>query len=527
MKIINLEKVYGDKVIFDKANLIINKGDKVALLGQNGTGKTSLFRCITGDEFFDGEIIIDGRIAVMEQEKVFDEVNLTFGEYLAQKQTVIDKKISDLEEQMGLPEVYENEKKFNQVLHEHERLCSRTTESKELEKQKDTLYSLGYPVSILDKPISSLSGGQRTALRLTECLSKDADVLLLDEPTNHLDFDSIWWLENKLSKSSQTVIIISHDRFFLDTFVNVVVEIENLDFKKYGTNYSGYLIQRVQHREHMKRQHDIMKAKKDKALASAKEKRIWAHQNGNQSMRIMADRLERQAEELPTIPDPNELEQRYKFECHSSIQTGVSIFETKDLKKSYNKLVFDHATLSISRGDRIGIIGENGSGKTTLLKVLTGLVKADSGTLSLGHNMQIGYFDQEGEDLPVKKKVIDYLMSVNDRLTDYQIASLAKKFGLDHDLPKKKISSLSGGEKSRLQLMAIFSGGYNVLVLDEPTNHLDLELREALEEALRKFAGTVIFVSHDRFFINKVATSIIELKDGTVKRKPGNYSDNK
>lgn len=526
MKIINLEKAYGDNIIFDKANLQVTKGSKIALLGQNGTGKTSLFKCITGEEFFDGEIIIEGKISLMEQEKVFDKVNLTFAEYLAQKQDAINKKITDLEEQMGLPEIYEDEKKYNHILQEYERLCSRTTESREVEKQKEILSSLGYHDSILEKPISSLSGGQKTALRLTECLSKKADILLLDEPSNHLDFESINWLERKLSKSNQTIIIISHDRFFLDRFVSIVIEIENKGFQKYTTNYSNYLIERVAHRKALQKKFDTTNAKKEKLLASAKEKRIWAHKNGNQSMRITADRLERDANNLPNIPNPKELEERYTFECKSGEQSSVRVFEGKNLSKSYDHVVFENATINISRHDKVCIIGDNGCGKTTLLKVLTGLTKTSSGTLQRGNNLHIGYFDQEGENLPGEKKVIDYFMTVNDRMTDYQIANLAKKLGLSHDLPKKKIKSLSGGEKTRLQLMAILSGGYNTLILDEPTNNLDLELREALEKALNKFDGTIVFVSHDRFFIDKIATSIIKIENGQVQELQGNFSDN-
>src|SRR6056297_3960193 len=215
MRIINLEKKFGDKIIFDKENLDLTKGDKVALLGQNGTGKTTLFKNIEGDEFFDGEIIFEGDLAVMEQEKTFDQINLTFDDYLDQKKQIIQDRITNLEKQMGLPEVYENEKRYLRVLREHEILCSRTKESREIEKQKNILESLGYDISILQRPIVNLSGGQKTALRLTECLSKDADILLLDEPTNHLDFNSIDWLESKLKETNQTVIMVSHDRLFI------------------------------------------------------------------------------------------------------------------------------------------------------------------------------------------------------------------------------------------------------------------------------------------------------------------------
>lgn len=526
LKITNLEKSYGDNIVFDKADLSIVSGERVALLGQNGTGKTTLFRCIVGEEFFDGEIQTDGSVAMMEQEKTFDTLHVTFADYLAEKQARINKKIADLEQQMGLPEVYEHERKYMQVLQEHERLCSRTTESKELDKQKSILNSLGYHESILSKPIASLSGGQKTALRLTECLSKDADILLLDEPTNHLDVDSIAWLERTLVESNKTILIISHDRFFLDSFVTAVVEIENQLFVRYATNYSQYLVQRVAHRELLQRHHDATKAKKERLLESSREKREWASKSGSQKMRVLADRLEREADELPNIPDPREFEKLYSFTCKSGERSSMNVFETKNLKKSFDRVVFDEVSVAILRGERVAIVGENGCGKTTLLKVLTKQLDVDSGDLHVGSNLKIGYFDQEGKNLPGEKKVMDYFFTVNDRLTDYQIASLAKKFGLSHDLPKKKISSLSGGEKARLQLMALLSGGYNVLALDEPTNHLDLELRESLERALNEFEGTILFVSHDRFFINKVATNILSIENDIVRKLHGNYSDN-
>lgn len=526
MKITNLEKRYGDKIIFNKANLDLNKGDKVALLGQNGTGKTTLFKCLDGDEFFDGEINFEGNLAVMEQEKIFDKIDLTFEDYLEQKKQVIQDKISKLEEQMGLPEVYENEKRYHKVLREHEILCSRTKESKEIEKQKNILTSLGYTIEILKKPIVNLSGGQKTALRLTECLSKEADVLLLDEPTNHLDFHSISWLESKIKESNQTIIIVSHDRYFIDEIVNVVVEIENKNLIKYNTNYSKYLKEREHHRELLRKKHESIESKRDRLLESAKEKHKWAHKNGHKGMRITADRLERDANSLPETIDPETLEDRYIFSCRNGIPTGKIVFEIKNLSKSYDRNIFHNLNINIDKNDRICILGENGVGKTTLLKVMTGLIDADSGTIRKSENINIGYFDQEGENLPKNKKVVDYFLDVNDTMADHQIANLAKKFGLDHDLPKKIIKTLSGGEKARLQLMALFSGGYNVLVLDEPTNHLDLELREALEEALKKFTGAIIFVSHDRYFINRVATKIVKLKHNEIKEMDGNYSDN-
>lgn len=529
LQIKNLNKNFGTNVIFEDTDLILNEGDKLAVVGQNGKGKSTLIRCIAGDEDFQGTISIKPgtKLAVMEQQKSFDEVTTTFAEYLSQKKEIIQNKINSLEVEMGTPEVYENERRYNTLLSEHELLCCRQTEDIVESNLKKNLELLSFPLDLIDQPISSLSGGEKTALRLSECLAKEADLLILDEPTNHLDFKAIDWLEKWLRESGKTAIIITHDRYFLDRVVNKVAEVESKKLEVYNKDYTGYLQDRVSHRIVMQKQHDANTKEKKRLLESAQEKRIWASKNGNKSMRMQADNLQRRAEELPDIENPNELEDKYKFECKEGERSSSIIFNVENVSKSYDeKKILDNINLTIERKQRISIVGRNGTGKSTLLKILSKQETPDSGTVSEGTNLKIGYFDQENANLNPKDKVGDYLGALYAHLHDAQIVSAAKKFGFDHDLPKKKISALSGGEKARIQLLKLMLGGFNVLLLDEPTNHLDLELREALESAILNWKGTVIFVSHDRFFMDKIATHTLKLEDGKILLVNGNYTAN-
>ncbi len=529
LRIKNLIKLFGDKEIFSNAELIVQDKDRIALLGQNGTGKSTLFNCIAGIEDFQGSITLDNnpKVAVMEQEKDFDDLDLTFEDYLNQKKEKIDLRLKGLEEQIGDPEVYSDMSKYEKVMHEYELLCSRTTESVELDKFKKFLDELGFSLDLLPQKISTLSGGQKTALRLSECLAKNADFLLLDEPTNHLDFKSRKWLETYLIDSEKTIIVISHDRYFLDRFVTKVVEIENKVLELYNTNYSSYIVERAKHRQILTTTHAVTKKKKERLLASMREKRKWAHKEGDKRFKVIADNLERRAENLPDTFNPEDDDANYIFKCKNGPRSSNLVFETKNISKQFgDQILFDNVTLQIHRGERIAVVGDNGVGKTTLLKVLTRNIVVDSGEVSNNSDLRVGYFDQESKTLDYNQKVMDYLRSEYAHMEDWDILSLASKFGFEHDIQKKKIKSLSGGEKARLQLLKITLAGYNVLILDEPTNHLDLELREALEKALSIYEGTVVFVSHDRYFIDKVATKIFKLSYAEIKVFEGNYSTN-
>ena len=516
LKIKNFTKEFGHNSLFENALASIDSGERVALIGSNGAGKTTLLRCIAGEEDFDGdvELVANTRVALMEQERVFEAVESSFIDYLEMKKQRIEQAKQLLETKLGEPSVYENQKLYDRILHEYALLCSRTVEGRESNRLLSLLQELQFDPTLLTQPICKLSGGQKTVLRLVEVLSVDADLLILDEPTNHLDFRKISWLERYLRAGAQTVLVVSHDREFINRFVNKVLEIENKSLQTYRGNYVQYVQLRAEHRETMRARYESVTAKKERMLESAEEKRLWASLAGNRGQRITADRLERAANALPDVADPETLEENYTLRVVDGPRLPNRVCEVQTVSMALGeRVLLSQASLTIQRGERVALLGANGVGKTTLLKLFMGLLKPDAGSIFVAENARIGYFDQEGENLPKDKKVMEYLRKEFVTFSDHHIERLAEQFGLEFDLPKKKIKDLSGGEKARVQLLALLAGGYNVLLLDEPTNHLDLSLRESLEVALQKFTGTVLFVSHDRYFIKRVATSVVTLKD--------------
>lgn len=504
-------KSYGDNVLFDNVDFDIDPKERSGLLAQNGKGKTTFFRCLSGEEDYEGTITVEGKLAVMEQHKEFENHIETFRNYLLEKQKKTKNKLAKLEEQFGDPTIYENTHKYNMLIYEYDRLCSRITEKVEYESFKKIWNALGYEYDLIDKPIHALSGGEQTALRLAEVLSVESDILLLDEPTNHLDKDAVSWLIEELQNKS--VVVITHDRYFLDKIATSVIEIEDNDFVKYKCGYTQYLTERKTHREHMAQMHKATEKKRKELLESSEEKRKWALVNGNKSTRILADRLERFAENLPKHVDPKALVDNYVFDIKHGPSTSQKVFEIQQLSKQFgDKHVLDKFSGILSRGERIWLKGPNGAGKTTLLKMLAGILEADSGEVIRGENLVVGYYDQQIDDLPLNKSVMQYMLEMNPYLSDIELRNLALKFGFEHDIHKKKIKMYSGGEKSRLKLMHVLLYGYNVLLLDEPTNHLDLEIREALEAAVLMFPGTIVFSTHDRYFGEKIATRVITLQ---------------
>jgi ATP-binding cassette, subfamily F, member 3 len=510
----NLYKKYGDNVIFENAGLKIDSSDKIALLSQNGKGKTTLVRCISGLEDFEGTIDSNSTVSLMEQEKNFSKIAETFAKYIDMKTQKIQKTIADLEEKFADPAIYENIEIYNKLIQDHELLCKRKVEAIEEVKLKEILQNIGFSLDLLNREINKLSGGEQTAIRLAECLARDADLYILDEPTNHLDYRAIKWLEDKIRQSNKTFIVISHDRYFIDRFASKVVEIENNQLVTYKTNYSGYVAERAHHREVVHKNFDSSSKKHKRLMESAAIKRVWAHKNGNKAFKIKAENLERQASklDLTTIVDD-----KYDFTVNTGVRTSNRVFELTNIKKSFvNETLFENVNVEITRKDRVVILGHNGVGKSTILKLLMGTIKPDDGTIVLGTNMKIGFFEQKSENLPLKKSVMEYFLN-HHHVHENKIVSLARKFGFEHDIQKKKIKSLSGGQKAKLQLMHILLGGFNVLLLDEPTNHLDLELRESLEKALLGFDGAIVFVSHDRYFVEKMANRMLRVEDKTLK----------
>ena len=529
LKIKNLSKNFGSKTLFNRASFIVHKGDRIALIGQNGTGKSTLIRCIMGEEDFEGAIEVNKtiKISVMEQEKEFEKSEQTYSGYLKEKREKIEKLKQKYEGEMGDPLIYKDMDKFEEAIKKYEILCSRITEKIEESKIKKMLNELKFEMNSYNKRIIDLSVGQRTKLRLVECLCKDADFIILDEPTNHLDFKTLKWLEEHLKNINKTILVVSHDRYFLNQLVNKVVEIENMVFQKYNCGYNEYLKEKVRHIEILNHQFEVTKKEKKKLLESAKEKRRWASIAGKKGLRVKADALERQAEKLPKLKNPQEFIQKFKMNFEKGVRSGEVIFTLKDIKKSFGNLtLFDNVSFEVDRGDKIAVIGENGTGKSTLLNLLVGLIKQDEGVIIKGYNLEIGYFDQELKNIDPNQRLVNFFEGLSPKVQEKEIVSSAIKFGFPKDKLRKKIKTLSGGEKSRINFVKIMAGKSNVLLLDEPTNNLDLELRDVLEQSLMEYRGTVVFVSHDRYFIDKIATKLLVIDNKEIKIHDGNYSDN-
>jgi len=524
-----LSKSFGTKILFEEGEFVIHKGEKVALIGQNGTGKSTLIKCIAQQEDFEGIIDLDNtvKLSIMEQEKDFEKLDQTFSEYLEEKENTIEKLKQEYEEKLKDPKVYEDLEKLEKLLKSYEALSRRVTEKIEITEIKKILEQLNFEMDSYNKKIINLSGGQKTKLRLAECFSKESNFILLDEPTNHLDFQALEWLENELTNTDKTILIVSHDRYLLKKVVNKEIEIENKKFQVYKKDYESYRKEREKHLESIGHQFHTLTKEKKRLLDSAKEKREWMQKSGNKlkAKRIMVERLERRATELPKVPNPKEFIKRFKLNFGECTRSGNIVFTLKNIEKSFGDLhLFKKITLDITKGERIAIIGENGSGKSTLLKMLAGLFNPDQGTLINGHNINIGYFDQEFKDIDLNQNLIDFFWKNFPSLNEHNLISLAIKFGFPKDKLKDKLKTLSGGEKARLNFVRLMLEKHNVLLLDEPTNNLDVELTEVLEEALKDYKGTIIFVSHDRYFIDKLASTIFIIENRKITEYKGNYS---
>jgi ATP-binding cassette, subfamily F, member 3 len=518
IRIKNLEKAYGNKTIFDKAGFVVHKGDKIALTGQNGTGKSTLINCISGKEHFDGVIEVnDVKISIMEQENVFEKEEASFMDYLIEKQKRFQKQKEEYELQFSDASIYEDEERFETIRQEYNLIVSRQTDKIEEDKIKKILEKLAFEMKDYHKRIIDLSGGQRTKLRIAECLSKPAHLYILDEPTNHIDFATLKWLENYLLKKVQTFMVVSHDRFFLKRTVNKVIEIENKVFKQYKCNFVTYLVRRRKYLESLQNKHYAVERERKRLLDSAKEKRDWAKRSMSKTYRVQAENLEARAKELAAIPNPKEFMNKFQLGFNSNIIPSKQIFVVEKLTKAFSdNVVFDKIDFEVYRGDKIGIIGANGSGKTTLLKILADKMKYDSGEITKGNNLVVGYFDQEFKDIKKDQKVLDFLIHNFAGFPHHQLVALAVKFGFPRDKFRSKISVLSGGEKARLNFMRLTLNRCNVLLLDEPTNNLDLELGYVLDKTLKEYTGTVVVVSHDRFFIQNVATKLLVIEDQKI-----------
>ncbi|MDD7740290.1 MAG: ABC-F family ATP-binding cassette domain-containing protein [Lachnospiraceae bacterium] len=520
----NVTKSFGTNEIIRNASFHIEEREKAALIGINGAGKSTLLKIIIGEMSSDqGEVILaKGKtIGYLAQHQELSGHLTIYEEVLTSKQELIEmeRKIRELEKSMKSCPKEELEQllsSYNRLQHTFELMNGYAYRS----EVTGVLKGLGFGESEFDKQISSLSGGQKTRVALGKLLLTKPDIILLDEPTNHLDMDSIAWLETYLMNYNGAVLIVSHDRYFLDRVVTKVVEIDNGKVTSFDGNYSSYsqkkaMIREAAYHAWFNQQQEIRHQEEviTKLRSFNREKSI----RRAQSREKMLDKME-------VLEKPTSVRSDMRISLEPRITSGNDVLTVEHLSKSFpGQMLFNDLNFEIKRQEKVALIGSNGTGKTTILKILNEVVKPDAGTFSLGSRVQIGYYDQEHQVLHMDKTIFQEISDEYPYLTNTEIRNVLAAFLFTNDDVFQPIHTLSGGERGRVSLAKLMLSNANFLILDEPTNHLDIVSKEILEAALRDYTGTVLYVSHDRYFINQTATRILELTNQNLVNYIGNY----
>lgn len=521
-----LTKAYGTDVILDKVSFHINGGDRVGIIGINGAGKTTLLKMLAGEmscesgEFF---IAADTQIGYLKQDSGFDSDKTVIEEVEA-----IFSKFPKMEREMEnlLSQIQENVED-HKLLERYDALQEQyKAEGGYTYKSEITgvLTSMAFREDSYNKRISTLSGGEKTRLALACLLLKKPDILFLDEPTNHLDIGTLKWLEQYLKNYKGTIVVVSHDRYFLDETVNRIFEIDNHKLTIYEGSYSFYAVERKNRREA-----ELRKYEKQKKEIDRQEEMIRRFkQHGTEKLAKRAASREKRLSAMELSDKPGATHGKMKLSFKENFQSGKDVIMAEDLSKSFGygsrrKDLFSGVDIDIKRGERVCIVGANGIGKTTLLKLLMGDSVSNTGRIKIGHNVQIGYYDQGQLLLNNANTVIEELHDAYRLYTEGELRNILGRFLFRGESVFLQVGALSGGEKARLSLLKLMMSGSNVLILDEPTNHLDIESKEVFEEALLDFPGTCIIVSHDRYFLNKIPTRIMELTSEGMENYLGAY----
>lgn len=512
---------FGANSILENVNFQINPGEKVGIVGNNGAGKTTLFRLITGELFSDsGEVTIgkDVVIGYMEQhpladctETLFNEMDKAFTEIHS-----IRREMERIENEMG------KENADLEKLTLYYGNLQETFEKKggyQLEyKISHILLGIGFDKADYNRSITEFSGGEKNRVRLAKLLLSEPDILLLDEPTNHLDIEGINWLENFLAQWKKTVVIISHDRYFLDSVTNRTLELENRSINRYRGNYSAYIQQKTEQLALQEKLYMLQKADIEK-----KQEFIRRNIAGQKTKQAKSRIIE--LEKMKKIAAPTH-KINYRLSFNDGQRGGNDVLYIEDVSKSFeNRTVISSLNYLVRKGDKVGIIGANGSGKTTLLKMIIGELPPDSGNITLGSHIDVGYFSQNLENQNPENTIIEEVWPADPKKTMQEMRSYLAKFLFYDEDVFAVIKNLSGGERSRVELAKLILSGINFLILDEPTNHLDIFAKMALEESLCSFTGTILVVSHDRYFLDKITNRIMYLEDGKYSVFEGNYSE--
>lgn len=520
----NISKSFGTDVIIKSCSFNIEDHEKAAIVGINGAGKSTLLKIITGIEPADTGLVTlakDKTLGYLSQQQNLNSDNTIYDELLSVKQYILDieAQLRSIENQMKSADDTALEtlmKKYSDLNHEFE-LNNGYAYKSEI---TGVLKGLGFAEEDFTLNVNTLSGGQKTRVALGRLLLSKPDIILLDEPTNHLDMESISWLENYLLNYSGAVLIVAHDRYFLDKIVSKIIELDNGNATVFSGNYTDYaskkaILRNMQLKEYLNQQREI----KHQEEVITKLKQF----NREKSIK-RAESREKMLNKMEFVDKPEILNDKMDIKLEPNVISGNDVLTVDNLTKGFDGTVlFDNISFQIKRGERVALIGSNGTGKTTILKLINGIIPADSGSIYLGAKVNMGYYDQEHHVLDPDKTIFDEIRDAYPDLNNTQIRNTLAAFLFTNEDVFKYIKDLSGGERGRVSLAKLMLSNANFLILDEPTNHLDITSKEILENALNSYTGTVLFVSHDRYFINSTATRIIELANKTVVNYIGNY----
>ena len=520
----NISKSFGTDVIIKSCSFNIEDHEKAAIVGINGAGKSTLLKIITGIEPADTGLVTlakDKTLGYLSQQQNLNSDNTIYDELLSVKHYILDMEaqLRRIENQMKSADDEALEtlmKKYSDLNHEFE-LNNGYAYKSEI---TGVLKGLGFAEEDFTLNVNTLSGGQKTRVALGRLLLSKPDIILLDEPTNHLDMESISWLENYLLNYNGAVLIVAHDRYFLDKIVSKIIELDNGNATVFSGNYTDYaskkaILRNMQLKEYLNQQREI----KHQEEVITKLKQF----NREKSIK-RAESREKMLNKMEFVDKPEILNDKMDIKLEPNVISGNDVLTVDNLTKGFDGTVlFDNICFQIKRGERVALIGSNGTGKTTILKLINGIIPADSGSIYLGAKVNIGYYDQEHHVLDPDKTIFDEIRDAYPDLNNTQIRNTLAAFLFTNEDVFKYIKDLSGGERGRVSLAKLMLSNANFLILDEPTNHLDITSKEILENALNSYTGTVLFVSHDRYFINSTATRIIELANKTVVNYIGNY----
>lgn len=519
----HISKSYGVEEILNDCSFFVNDNEKAAIVGNNGAGKSTILKIIMGELKADNGTVTIGKdktIGYLAQYQDLSSHNSIYDEVKSVKQELIsmEQRLMEYEKEMANvsgDELHKLMETYTNLEHRFQMLDGYSYKS-EIE---GVIKGLGFTADDFNKQVGTLSGGQKTRVALCKLLLEKPDIIMLDEPTNHLDLNSIKWLETYLLNYSGAVLIIAHDRYFLDKIVTKVIELENHKCHVYDGNYSDFAMKKKQLREaqmnlYLKQQSEIKHQEEVIAkLRSYKQEKFYKR----------AESREKTLDKMELVDKPLERNDAMTITLEPDCVSGNDVLSVEGLSKSFEHMLFQDINFEIKRGEHVALIGDNGTGKTTILKIINDILPADSGTVKLGTNVHIGYYDQEHHNLTDDNTLFEEIADAYPNMTNTKIRNALAAFMFTGDDVFKRISDLSGGEKGRLSLAKLMLSEANLIILDEPTNHLDMTSKEILENAINNYTGTVFYVSHDRYFINQTASRILELTNTKLINYLGNY----